>query len=209
MSKIIFAMAGHTAAGKTTLAKYLHNEFGFEYISEGNIKRQLVENYSAKDSLNEALRDEGYEKAIKYAMEVLEKRDYLILDASFHKQFRRLMLDTALRSKFSNYILVWLYCNCSNCDEVDKRIRHRKFSLKNADNQADDISIYNHIMTNFDLLEATQMGGLSIVIFIDTYVNKILNVECSYNSLTNVNELIDDVLRKIDEYLNIQRGING
>jgi predicted kinase len=141
MSKIVVAMSGHTSAGKTTLAKYLQNKFNIEYISEGNIKRQFVGNYDTRDSLSEALRDKGYEKAIECTIDVIKGKDSVILDASFHKQFRRTLLNNALGDKFSNCILVWLYCNCSNYDEIVKRIMNRKTAIKNADNQADDISI--------------------------------------------------------------------
>lgn len=43
-TRFIFATLGHTAAGKTTLSKYLLSDsaFGLIYIEEGNIKRQLV-----------------------------------------------------------------------------------------------------------------------------------------------------------------------
>ena len=43
--KYILITVGHTAAGKTTLSKYLAKELSIPYISEGLIKRNLDKEY--------------------------------------------------------------------------------------------------------------------------------------------------------------------
>ena len=47
-NRFLYATLGHTAAGKTTLSKYLLEDkaIDFIYIEEGQIKRDIVKNYS-------------------------------------------------------------------------------------------------------------------------------------------------------------------
>lgn len=177
--KCIIAMVGHTAAGKTTLAKYLSEKLDVPYISEGEFKRSLKSKYISENSLDEELRDRGYKMAIGYCMELLSVNNIVIIDASFHKLVRRIWLFDAL-SLHPETNVIWLYCDCPNEKEVKRRINIRvNAKEKNADNQADQFYIYEYIKSTFDpvLIDNFSSHIGTAIVTINTVENKILNVE--------------------------------
>ena len=76
--RLLIVTMGHTASGKTTISRYLSAKLGVKYISEGEMKRSLVENYTYKDSLNEELRDQGYSLASEKVVSLFERENILI-----------------------------------------------------------------------------------------------------------------------------------
>ena len=88
----VYNTLGRTVSGKTTISKYLSAELNLTYISEAKLKRNIIERrrtYNAKDSLNEELRDKAYKTAISICEKCLQNGSNLIIDASFHKKYRR------------------------------------------------------------------------------------------------------------------------
>jgi adenylate kinase family enzyme len=192
--KYILITVGHTAAGKTTLSKYLAEELCIPYVSEGLIKRNLVKEYSSENSLDESLRDNGYKKAIGKTVEILLEETAVILDASFHKLSRRLWVYESLK-KIENLSYVWLDCNCPNVSEVKKRILARESDKnKTADNQADRFYVYEHIMSNFDTVRLSDFPLSTAIISIDTEKNVVIKIQKSsgFDNLivTNLKERI-------------------
>ena len=187
-SGYVLATLGHTAAGKTTLSKFLvsiMDNIGGElkYIEEGKIKRGLVEDYSTKDSLNEELRNRAYKMAIDSVKDTIEQKNALI-DASFHKYSRRKMLYDMMLLKEKSTFLVWLYCFCPNVEKVKDRINKRKDAnnnnmIKVAENQADSMEIYNHIIETFDLpsIEEVPSQINCAIISFNTDANTIVKIE--------------------------------
>lgn len=196
MTKIIISMVGHTAAGKTSLAHAISDRFNFPLISEGTIKRSLVEKYETQQSLDECLRDLGYKKAIEQVAISLSQTNYAIIDASFHKDYRRNWLRTI--SGNLNCFLLWLYCNCSDLDEVTRRIAIRHAQPRTTDTQADSMDIFYHIINSFDELKIVNHEQEAIL-HIDTFRNTILKSEP--NNIANCKDIIDF----IDEYLKKRR----
>ena len=153
VSRYLFVTVGHTAAGKTTLSKYMRDNPNiiFDYIEEGQIKRDIMGVYSTMDSLNEHLRDKAYGIAIDRAYKSLMTKNVLI-DASFHKLERRIWIYDMLKKYGGEIPVIWLYCYCPNLTKVEKRIANRSKVTKAAENQADSMSIYYHIMDDFNIL---------------------------------------------------------
>ena len=94
--KIVFVTVGHTAAGKTTFARSFCQKNSIDYISEGEIKRAFVTNYSSQNSLDEDLRDKGYSEAIKRAIDVLATNNCVLGDAAFNKKKSTISLVTEI-----------------------------------------------------------------------------------------------------------------
>lgn len=191
-TRFLFATLGHTAAGKTTLSKYLLNDnaFGLIYIEEGNIKRQLVGNYTTKDSLNEELRDMAYSIAINQADNYLYKNDVLI-DASFHRLERRSKLYTMVKENPNIPKLIWLYCYCPNINKVQQRISKRKTEIKKAETQADSMNIYNHIINTFNtpIIDEIPNDIQGAIIYINTDSNEIERIEYNKKSFALHNKV--------------------
>lgn len=200
--KYILITIGHTAAGKTTLSKYLARELCIPYISEGLIKRSLIKEYSSQNSLDESLRDQGYKKAIKQTVEILLEGSSVILDASFHKLKRRLWVYQSLEI-IENLSVIWLKCNCPNVSEVKKRILTRESDKnKTADNQADKFYIYEHIMSNFDPVRLSDFPLNTAIISIDTEKNIIIEIQKNddFDNLI-VKKLEDKILPNYFEFV--------
>lgn len=191
-SRFLYATLGHTAAGKTTLSKYLltDNAIDFIYIEEGQIKRDIVGNYSTSDSLNEKLRDEAYGIAIERADKYLDEMDVLI-DASFHRLERRNNVYAMICKKSNFPKIIWLYCYCPNLDKVEDRISKRKSAAKKAETQADSIRIYNHIIETFNVPDISEipLDIKGAIIYINSDTNEIERIEYNSNSNTLHNQV--------------------
>lgn len=191
-SRFLYATLGHTAAGKTTLSKYLltDNAIDFIYIEEGQIKRDIVGNYSTSDSLNEKLRDEAYGIAIERADKCLDEMDVLI-DASFHRLERRNKVYEMICKKSNFPKIIWLYCYCPNLDKVEDRISKRKSAVKKAETQADSIRIYNHIIETFNVPDISEipLDIKGAIIYINSDTNEIERIEYNSNSNTLHNQV--------------------
>ena len=207
--KVVFVMVGHTAAGKTTFARSFCEKNSVDYISEGEIKRSFVNNYTSKNSLDEDLRDKGYAEAIKRAIELLEIKESILIDASFHKKKRRINLTTEIGKHYPNAIFVWVYCACPNFDKVVKRIEQRAASPKTADNQADDIAIYSHILNSFDDIALDQFFYDTVIIAIDTNENYVINIESNFNFVITKNKLLMSIFSFSNSYVKSKRSENG
>lgn len=181
----LYATLGHTAAGKTTLSKYLLTDptINFVYIEEGQIKRDIVGNYSTNDSLNENLRDKAYDLALERANKYLDDKNVLI-DASFHRLERRKKVYAMLHEKINFSAIIWLYCYCPNLDKVEDRINKRKKAVKKAETQADSMCIYNHIVEHFNIPKISEIP-LDIegaIVYINSDINRIERIEYNNNS---------------------------
>lgn len=194
--KNIIAMVGHTAAGKTTLAKYLSEKLDIPYISEGALKRSLKSQYVSENSLDETLRDQGYKMAIALCIELLSENDIVIIDASFHKLLRRIWLFDALNPQIRTNI-IWIHCNCPNENEIRARLHRRVIAReKTAENQADQFYIYQYIKSNFDTVKIDdfKLNVGTAIVMIDTSDNVIVGIDknacCSTSLLSTLTETI-------------------
>jgi len=202
LNSLIIASIGHTAAGKTTLLKSISNYFEIPYISEGEIKRNLIENYSTHNSLDESLRNRGYKLAFQKAIELIEqKKGAVIIDASFHKQFRRQLLYESVNNLL-NIFIFWLYVYCPNEEKVKERIESRRTTLvKSAETQADKMYIYRHVINNFDEVGLSYFPIDHIptqILFINTDNNRI---ERSFGNFHQKGMRFDKYTSFIEDYL--------
>jgi predicted kinase len=159
---------GRTAAGKTTTARQIAGPLGAFYVSQSAIKRALRPSYTAKDSLDESLRDLGYLAAIAAAGALAQRPQLALVDASFHRRSRRsLLVDAASRAGAA---VVFLYCKCEDESVVRARIRRRSTEEKTHDNQADSMKIFEHISKTFEEPEEAEFSNLNsaALIGIDT-----------------------------------------
>jgi predicted kinase len=200
----ILATIGHTAAGKTTLSKFLigalnTTNYNIEYIKEGKIKRDIIGSYSTKDSLNEELRDIAYKKAIDIASDIVHINNVLI-DASFHKLSRRQMLYRAIINNDVHVDLIWLYCYCPNIEKVGKRIAMRKTMRKAEDNQADSMDIYYHIVDTFDMPCINELPDSinGAIIYLNTDSNVIDNIMVN-SPLAEFSKFIESIVSYIEQ----------
>ncbi|WP_302999262.1 AAA family ATPase [Thomasclavelia spiroformis] len=194
MSNIVYVTVGHTASGKSTLSRMLSVQYNVQYISEGAIKRALVKSYKSEDSLDESLRNQGYQLAINELSSTLKNHTTAILDASFHKRFRRKWLYDMLETIPDTYV-VWLYCYCPCTDIIRKRIKMRNDNKnKYADIQADIFDIYEHIQRTFDIPTINEFPKEipTAIIKIDTYNNVVEDM--SYNTTFNI-DIIKNLMR--------------
>lgn len=202
--RILIVSVGHTAAGKSTLLKYLSNKFDATLISEGKIKRSLLNReYTSEDSLDELLRDAGYKIAIDAAIENMNNNDITILDASFHKQYRRLWIYDAIKRIDHPYLVIWLYVHCENIDKVKARILKRaQDPFKHANNQADKYFIFEHIIKSFDPISLSVFNADTIVYEIETSENKLqlYDQNISYEDMDRSNFCVK-LVNVIKEYL--------
>lgn len=207
-SRYLLVTVGHTAAGKTTLSKYMRDnpKIVFKYIEEGQIKRDIIGSYSTSDSLNENLRDEAYGIAIDRAYELLPLNNVLI-DASFHKYARRLKVYEMLNKYTGEVPVIWFYCFCPNLSKVQKRIAERRKAAKAAENQADSMAIYYHIIDTFDIPDVSEIpsGIKGAIIYINTDTNIIEKtvVNCGDEKLLDeVNRICMEIERQQEVWKN-------
>ncbi len=166
---------GRTATGKTSISQYFAKKLGLVYISEGNIKREILEKrkvYETDDSLDETLRDKGYTKAISKCVDFLRMGQSIIIDASFNKRYRREWLYDVIRKY--NCCLTVFYTICSNLLIIENRITSRCTQSKEGNNHADSMAVYHHIDWYFDEPQEGEYDGVpTIVYYIDTHSNSI------------------------------------
>jgi hypothetical protein len=210
LENTIIATVGHTAAGKTTMLRYLCDNalFDINYINEGQIKRQLRPNYSTKDSLDEELRDKAYRRAIQQAYQSIQEEGSIVqlIDASFHRMFRRKWIYDCIQDSEEMIKLLWLFLYCPELSKVEKRINNRKAMIKAADNHADSVDIYKHIISQ---LEAPSLGEVPDcfevgLIYINTDSNRIEKIEMR-NCSQLFTEFTDTICSIIQEKLSIER----
>jgi adenylate kinase family enzyme len=203
--KITLITVGHTAAGKSTFAQALSEKCDIKYISAGDIKRNFAENYSAKNSLDSHLLDKGYIGATIKAIELLNEQDSVLVDATFFQKNRRVTIESEIRKIFKKSIIVWLYCDCSDYEKVVNRIKKRSAMPENAGNLADDVTVYNYILNNFDTLNIDHFSEYTIIISIDTDKNELKKIESNFNFVHKNIKLLLSVFDFIESYLKDKR----
>ena len=143
-------MIGRTAAGKTTLAKELSTQLNMKYLSSSMAKETLKKGFAIEECFDENLRDQAYQKAVSRAVTCLADGTPFIIDASFHRQKRRVSLYKQIREMTSGLIIV--YCYCNDIKKVELRIKDRKRSPHLVHNRACSMDTYHHIDKNFEEL---------------------------------------------------------
>mgnify|MGYP004507952737 CR=1 FL=1 len=181
MSNYIICSIGLTAAGKTTTLRRISSLCGINFISEGAIKRKMVNGeFSIKNSTDEELRSKGYRKAISLAFDYIQaERKDVIIDASFHQQFRRNWIYEEIAArKLDDIAVIWIYCVCNNESLIEERIHKRFISpIKCADNQANTIGVYNYTKSTFDDVSIDKFDRIAptYLIVLDTEKNRVIN----------------------------------
>ena len=176
--RILIAMLGRTAAGKTTTARELSRRIGGSlFIGQSALKIALTDKHHkfTPSHLNESLRDFGYRAAIAVAEEAIRKDITPLIDASFHKVARREWVFSLAR-RCGIDLLVFIYCYCSNEDETKKRIARRS-SREGIEDAAGDYEVYKHISNNFEEITSAESGGIPTAVFyVDTFSQSVESV---------------------------------
>ena len=217
--KEFVVLVGASGCGKSTLLRMIA---GLENISDGEIfidekkvndvhpkdrdiafvfqSYALYPHMTVRENIAFGLKMRNIDK------DTIEQKNTLI-DASFHKYFRRKMLYDMMLLKGKSTFLVWLYCFCPNVEKVKDRINKRKDAnsnnmIKVAENQADSMEIYNHIIETFDLpsIEEVPSQINCAIISFNTDTNTIVKIEKN-SELAD----LDLVVRKICENVTIQQ----
>jgi predicted kinase len=185
--KYLILTCGHTAAGKTTISKLIQEYFHerLYFISEAKLKRSLVSGeYTFKDSMNETLRDAGYNLALQKAIDNSKAFDMILIDASFHQRKRRKWVFDKFRQ--ISPVFLWLFVECDDKKIISQRIKARFHSInKNHDNQANSMKVYNYIIRSFQkptLNEFKLISDKSTLIKVNT-CSKTISIEGYIDSL--------------------------
>lgn len=206
VENFIIISIGHTAAGKTSLLRHISNKLGFDSIEEGQIKRNLLgTSYTSEDSLNEELRDRAYTLSIEQAINKLRRNRNVSIDASFHRNYRRLWVYNALESINTPLTVIWIHLFCNNIQKIRDRILKRADSpLKIAENQADKFFIYEHIAKYFDpvAIDLFPKNFNTIIYDVDTDTNSLSFSASNFCDMNNQPEFCNLLLMHISEYLN-------
>ena len=197
--RVIIAMLGRTAAGKTTTARELSMRIQDSlFISQSALKIALTDKDYKFTSfhLDETLRDIGYTAAIAVAEEAIRKEITPLIDASFHKVARRdWVFSLARRCRID--LLVFIYCYCSSEDETKKRIARRSFK-EGIDNAAGDYAVYKHISDNFEEITLAESKGFPTAVFyVDTFSQSVEYV--SWNTTVDQDIRIGELLALVED----------
>jgi predicted kinase len=168
---LIVMMMGRTAAGKTTLARFLSKRLGARHVSEAALKRALILDYQVADSLDEALRDLGYAAAAAVARQCLLRSESVIVDAAYHRRQRRQELFDATALPLRQ--LVAIYCACSEIDETRRRIEARQLATPSPFTQANSFDVYRHINGTFEEVAIDEIKEVapSAIVSFDSWTN--------------------------------------
>ena len=200
--KILSFTIGRTASGKTFFARPLCELLGASYISEGSIKRMIKKDYCALDSLDETLRNKAYKKAIKFAKRVLEKGNNVLIDASFHRSFRRNWLYNELLPFCK--ICIILYFICPSDYETEKRINRRNSMRsekgKEADIHANIFDIYRFINKTFDEFNLEVVNSSTPLLYykFNTLSKCVIHSEMNEFNNTSANLPIKEIMNSIE-----------
>ena len=177
MIPLAIFMIGRTAAGKTTLSEDLCKQLAIPYVSEAAKKRELKPAYTTEDSLDESLRDRAYHLAIKECCAHVSAGTPSLVDASFHKRYRRDWLYSAAQAAHARAV-VGIYCRCPSRAVTTSRITARRTAKKTAKTHADSMTIYDFIDANFDEPSIAELPPLiSSALFCVDSQNNQLTVE--------------------------------
>jgi len=197
--RVVIAMLGRTAAGKTTTARELSRRIGDSlYIGQSALKLALTDKDHKLTSthLNESLRDYGYRAAVAVAEEAIRKEITPLIDASFHKVARREWVFSLARRRGID-LLVFIYCFCSSEDETKKRIARRS-SKEGIDNAAGDYAVYKHISDNFEEITLAESEGIpSAVFYVDTFSQSVESVV--WNNTVDQDVMVGELLALVED----------
>jgi uncharacterized protein len=127
----VLVVMGRAASGKSTLAKALGHELGFEVISSDRTRKELagvplfqrVKGAARHRLYSEAVTNETYKRLFQYAKTQLDRHASSILDATFsHREYRD-ELRRLLDSRSANY---WFIETEAPDDVVKQRLAQRK-----------------------------------------------------------------------------------
>jgi len=191
---IAIIVMGRTASGKTTTAYCISKKLNADYISFALYKRLIKPNYKKEDSLNENLRDLGFNLAIKKAIETLKNNKSVILDASFGRKQRREAVIDSLAPYVDAFYIV--YCLNSNLETTKKRLLARKGrEHESIQHHASDYEVFVHIDKTFEepkFEELDIIKGNKYLFLIDTFTKEVIN---------NIDDCSDLQTKKINDYL--------
>lgn len=197
--RVVIAMLGRTAAGKTTTARELSRRIGGSlYIGQSALKLALTDkDYKLTSThLNESLRDYGYRAAVAVAEEAIRKEITPLIDASFHKVARREWVFSMARRRGID-LLVFIYCFCSSDDETRKRIARRS-SKDGIDNAAGDYAVYQHISDNFEEITLAESEGIPTAVFyVDTFSESVESV--GWNTTVDHDVMVGELLALVED----------
>jgi len=164
--RVAIAMMGRPASGKTTLARYLSRSLDGVLISSCEIKQAMRPEYQTKDCLDEALREQAYDEAVRRCKGVLEEGGLPVVDAGFHTRALRGKLYGAAREMGAALILI--YCQCDDLREVLRRIRARTKGPRTPDKQGDSPEIFHYLTCRFKEPVPLEVDRSASVVFVRT-----------------------------------------
>ncbi len=171
--KIVLLVMGRTASGKTTIAERLSSRLSFKYIPCAYFKRLVKADYSASDSLDDNLRDQGLKLAVNEGISDLRKSG-IVFDSSFGSKIRREYVINSFSDRADSFY--YIYCISSDIKETQNRISARKgHEQEDIQYHASDFKVYEHINSTFEEPDINELSGYknSNIITIDTFSKEI------------------------------------
>jgi predicted kinase len=148
-------MCGLPASGKTTLAAQLHRRLGGTLIRQCDVYARLgidlrawvrrTEGFSREVDAYERVRDAAYADMLRQLHAALARESAaVIVDAVHGEAAKRRALYEACATYGRAAVAVW--CRCDDADEVRRRFSARA-GLDTPEHEADDLSVYRHILS--------------------------------------------------------------
>ena len=192
---------GRATAGKTTLAQRIAQDSGAWLVSESAIKRTLIKEYRTEHSLDENLRDIGYEAAAAAASCILSKGISVLVDATYHLSRRRQWLLKTCRKKSLGHI--FFYCKCDQKLETERRIVKRQHAQTGPDTQANTMEIFNFIDSLFEepLPEEFFTTDPVAVMLIKTDINDLVRTDKYGDWSTDFEQIVAELAMSVKRHL--------
>ena len=159
--KNLFLLCGKPGAGKTTLANFLAQNYGFIHLSVDDFMLRLFGEIEDRNLFNEKL-NACKELIYELCFKLLNNND-VVLDFGFWGKEERQLI----RNKFSEYNVLTIYIKLSD-DEIFNRIEKRNSNLKENEYFIDK-ETFNFLSSKFE--EPNNEKNLIVFENIDKFKN--------------------------------------
>lgn len=191
---LVVMMHGVTAAGKTTMSKYLARALPATRLSTSEVKRAAGASAAQQ---GDDRRDEAYVEVARCLKESLATGGSFVLDGTYAlRRWREPIYRMCRELKVHLHIA---YCVCDDDDEIQRRITDRKRRApKSPDSEADRFFFYVSEKHHFEELLADDFsqGGPESIIVIDTFRGtlNVVTLSRSSNELASVMRSLSEIL---------------
>jgi len=164
--RVVVAMMGRPASGKSTLARQLVQSLEGTLISTCAIKQSLKPDFDTRDCFDENLRLTAYREAARLCQSALAEGGLPIVDAGFHSRLLRAGLVELARAARAE--LSWVYCACLDSCEILKRITRRARAPGTCDDQSNAPEVFEYLNARFEEPLPAEFPSWTTLVYIRT-----------------------------------------